>query len=157
MPKPVIPIVPPYTPELLPVVQYAVEGILAKGGEVFEFGSGYSTIWFASFAEVIAVEDDEEWYKELQKALKKAKPDPEPIVHLVEPETMAETIDDYELFDLILVDCRDDQRIPAIENSIPHVKPGGWLLLDDSHWPNMVNIKSLLKDWKPSRVAVSIC
>ena len=153
MPKPTIPIKPPYTPELLPIVQYAIEGILGKGGEVFEYGSGYSTLWFAKFASVISVEDDEEWYKELQKALKKAKLDSEPIVHLVEPDKMSETIDDYELFDLVLVDCRDDQRMPAVVRAIPHVKIGGWLLLDDSHWPNMAHIQDYLKGWSNTTIS----
>ena len=58
MPLPVIEIKPPYVPELLPVVQLIVERILADGGDVFEYGSGFSTLWLAEFADVVTVEHD---------------------------------------------------------------------------------------------------
>jgi predicted O-methyltransferase YrrM len=135
----------PYTPELLLVVQLAIERILADGGDVFEYGSGFGTIWFAKMANTVSVEDDDEWYAEVRKALKRTKQKVD--YHLVPTNEMAQVIDDYDLFDLILVDCEDSQRAPALERSMSHVKPGGWLILDDSHWPNMKQIQKQLSAW----------
>ena len=145
MPKPVFSIKPPYTPELLPVVRLAVESILADGGDVFEYGSGYSTLWFAQFANVVSVEHDDEWYKELKRALRSAKLKAK--THLVAVEEIAGVIDDYDLFDLVLVDCEDGQRVSAVEKAIDHVKAGGWLLLDDSQWPTLARARKLLSAW----------
>lgn len=151
MPKPVFPIVPPYTPELLLVVQYAVENILGGSGIVFEYGSGYSTLWFAQLADVVSVEHDEEWSNEVIRALIETGPDwPDKVAYmLVGKENMPGIIHKYhyDAFDLVLVDCVANQRNRAVKAAMPHVKLGGWLLLDDSHWPTLKESRELLKEW----------
>ncbi len=141
----VIPIKPPYTPEFLSVAQLAIEGFLADGGDVFEYGSGHSTLWFAGFSDVITVEDNAEWYKEIVSVLDSSGLEAD--THYVLPEDIAEVISDYGMFDLILVDCRDDQREQAASVAMSHVKPGGWLVIDDSNWPLWDPAKDLLKTW----------
>jgi len=145
MPNPVVTIKKPYRPELLAVVQHAIEKILEDGGEVYEFGSGHSTVWFAQFSKVVSVESDEGWYKEVRKALRRSKL--KASLYLVEPETMAATVDAYDMFDLILVDCVDAYRNDAVYRAMPHVKPGGWLILDDSQWPMLARARKLLSAW----------
>ena len=150
MPLPVIPINPPYIPELLPVVQLIVERILADGGDVFEYGSGFSTLWFAEFADVVTVEHEKEWYDEVVRALDESGREADH--HLVYPPAIPSVIDDYDLFDLILVDCWDDERIPAVRAAMPHVKPGGWLLLDDANWPRLSHARNALSKWPLTEV-----
>jgi predicted O-methyltransferase YrrM len=143
--NPVIPITPPYTPEFLRVAQLAIEGYLANGGDVFEFGSGHSTVWFAQFANVVSVEHDKEWYNEVVAALADASLEAK--IHLVKEENIPNVINDYELFDLVLVDCWDFQRADAAMKAIEHVKPGGWLVMDDSNWPLWKPVKEALLTW----------
>ncbi len=147
----VIPIKPPYTPEFLSVAQLAIEGFLADGGDVFEYGSGHSTLWFSQFANVASVEHDEEWSKEVIRALIETGRDwPDKVAYrFVEKENMPGIIHRYryDAFDLVLVDCLDAQRSPAVKAAMPHVKPGGWLVMDDSNWPLWDPAKDLLKTW----------
>ncbi len=146
MPNPVIPIKPPYTPEFLHVAQMAIEGFLARrGGDVFEYGSGHSTLWFAQFANVVTVEHDLDWYSELVRALSESSLWAE--THHIHEEEIPKFIDHYGQFDLILVDCIDDQRAPAAKAAMSHVKPGGWLVMDDSNWPLWEPAKAMLRTW----------
>jgi predicted O-methyltransferase YrrM len=136
---------PPYKPELLPVVQYVIEHILSDGGDVFEYGSGNSTVWLAEFADVVTVEHDEEWSDELMAVLEATELKVD--CHLTQGDRMAQVINKYDLFDLVFVDCWDIFRNDAVKEAIPHVKPGGWLILDDSHRPMFDRAQRLLKDW----------
>ena len=152
MPKPVIPIKPPYTPELLPIVQYAIESWLPESASVFEFGSGHSTLWFAGLCgSVVSVEHEPEWYEAVVKELESARL--EAAVHLVEWSDIAHEIDGYEQFDLVLVDCLDGQRVRAVMAAMKHVRPGGYLVIDDSHWEMLKPAHYLLARW--GRVTVS--
>lgn len=145
MPRVILDFVAPYTPEFLPVAQFAIEGMLAGGGDVFEYGSGHSTLWFAQFANVVTVEDDEGWYMRVKKALEKEGLTADQ--HIVPEAEMPGVIDQYDTFDLVLVDCWDYQRVPAVKAAMPHVKVGGWLVLDDSHWPLLAPAKEMLNTW----------
>ena len=141
----VIPIKPPFTPEFLSVTQLAIEGFLADGGDVFEYGSGHSTLWFAGFSDVVTVEDNADWYQEIVSALDSSGLEAD--THYVLVADMPQIIDYYDMFDLILVDCRDDQRCWAALAAMTHVKPGGWLVLDDSDWPLWTPAKDRLRTW----------
>ncbi len=153
MPKPVIPIKPPYEPELLPIVQEAIRGILenwhrVQPQKVFEYGSGHSTLWFSTFSDVVSVEHDQQWYKEVVREVDKAGLGA--TVHLADKEDIASTILDYGDFDLILIDCFDKQRMPALKMAREHVRPGGWLVLDDSHWRLLWGAFDYLEGWQGS-------
>ncbi len=141
----VIPIKPPYTPEFLSVAQLAIEGFLADGGDVFEYGSGHSTLWFAQFANVISVEHDKGWYVEVKRALTDSGLKAE--TYLVPVEGIPGAISEHGMFDLVLVDCADGRRVLSAQLGMDHVKPGGWLVLDDSNWPLWDPAKDLLKTW----------
>lgn len=140
-----IPIREPYTPELMPVVQMTIEGILKNGGRVFEFGSGYSTVWLAGMAEVMSVEHDPEWYDEVKGALKCSGR--WAYLQLMDEQKLPGAIECQGLFDLVFVDCIDRQRVAAVEHSMPHVMPGGWLVLDDTRWRMLAAAKDMLDAW----------
>lgn len=98
---------------------------------VFEYGSGASTAWLARrAAEVISVEHHADWHKLLAPLVA-----PFANVQLWQRDLAG---DDYVaaidaaggLFDLIVVDGR--RRIDCLTHALPHLKPGGIVLFDDS-------------------------
>lgn len=110
---------------------------------VFEFGMGSSTVYLKDKCKyLISIEHDQEWYKKISAqflpvgdyALAHAK---RPYNTLIEK---GETI-----FDIIIVDGRD--RVKCIESSIPKLKSGGWLILDNSERTYYQKGMDLMKDW----------
>jgi len=110
---------------------------LAWGAEVFEFGSGGSTLWFARLAtRLVSIEDDAEWYKAIAAALLTRTG--ECCVHLRKVETaqLPDAIDGTGLWDLVFVDClTQNERRRSVILGAKHVKPGGWLVADDYNFP----------------------
>jgi hypothetical protein len=131
---------------------------------VFEFGAGGSTLFFARHAgEVVSVEHDASWGRKVQAALSElglsrarvllAPPEPNGMVNEFDPADPAGCISSAEQyrgqsfhnyvaqvdawpdnhFDLIVVDGR--ARPACVRRSLPKVKPGGWLLLDNAERP----------------------
>lgn len=135
--------------------------ITSTENKVFEWGSGGSTLFFATRCkQVTSVEHDKEWSKTLRKKLQDLKYqnvilkevegentenffklNPKNADHFVSKELKStglsyeryvKTIDqyDYDYFDIILVDGR--VRNACIKKSIPHIKKGGYLIVDNS-------------------------
>lgn len=148
MPRPVLKITEPYTPEMLPTAAAAVEAFLAMktNPTAFEFGGGYSTVWLAGMCKrVVWVEHDKEWQNETSRALREVQRVSKAKAVFVEDENeMGAAVDSYGTFDLILVDCLDRQRVTAVKHAIDHLAPGGMLVLDDSQWPMLLEAKRLL-------------
>lgn len=138
-----------------------IEQHLSAGAKVFEFGGGGSTLFFLGKAsEIVTVEHDEAWFKLLRdkisgadaarwkgqfipaektgdtKGLDKANP----ADYYSEDVNFAGSIfksyssfiDRFEdgYFDLVLIDGRS--RTSCLYHSIPKVKIGGYLVLDNS-------------------------
>ena len=98
---------------------------------VFEYGAGASTIWLARHAaHVTSVEHHAEWHHRLSRevarfqniALHHCELDGDAYIGAID-ETGAP-------FDLIVVDGR--RRTECLARAIPHLAPGGIILLDDS-------------------------
>jgi SAM-dependent methyltransferase len=112
-----------------PVVKF-LEERLKSDLLIFEFGSGYSTYFYAKYANsVTSVEYNERWFQFVKKNM------PEN-VELIFKE---KDIDgDYcrvigaagKQFDVVIVDGRD--RVNCIKQSIAALSPRGVILLDDS-------------------------
>jgi hypothetical protein len=129
----------------------ALDAFLRRDHTVFEFGSGGSTLFLARrAAQVVAVESHEDWMNQTQAALKSAglanvdlrchplsETDPEfrrnPFFHAVTARS----------WDVVIVDSflghgtggingKGLFRPHAFQLALAHVKPGGWLVLDDS-------------------------
>lgn len=138
---------------------------------VFEYGSGCSTLYWASRgAKIISVEHDTMFYNKLSMKL-----DDNVRYHLVEPqvesalkphmpedpamyhsddyegysfESYVKSIDVYpdEYFDVVVVDGRS--RPACIKHALPKIKKGGMLVLDNSDRSYYTRQTSpLLKDW----------
>lgn len=147
-------------PDMCPPAITFFEGLLSPTLEVFEFGSGRSTLWLAKRVEhLISLEHNPSWYGEVKRALERDKVtnvDARYQLLIYAKENYQNSIDwaaticEYpdESFDIVSVDGYDDTRIPAIEFSMPKVKAGGWMVVDDSHWKKLEPGLRLLETWE---------
>lgn len=135
---------------------------LQAGHNVFEWGTGGSTLWLISRgARVISVDDDAEWAERVRARCPSAD------IRLI-PGTASGTLpgepklcvqsglfyDDYvhavdqfadDHFDVVIVDgvC----RIECARRAVSKVKPGGLLTFDDSQWPFLAGVDDVLAGW----------
>ncbi|MBN7800180.1 hypothetical protein J0A67_04870 [Algoriphagus aestuariicola] len=143
-----------------------LENILHKNMRVFEYGSGGSTRFFAERAsEVYSVEHYHSWYLKVKEELAEFSNlhlSWKPGVQLsgsFERAVLDEAkdgIDYHEYvnsilefpashFDLILIDGR--ARNACIQNAIGKLKPGGFLVLDNSNRRSYTPSLNLLEPW----------
>jgi hypothetical protein len=98
---------------------------------VLEFGSGYSTLFWASRCKkVYAVEDDAKWHAII------APDAPANVEYLLLEDrdayiNAARTVGEPQ-FDIIIVD--GSHRYQCAENSRPLLNPSGFMILDNSDW-----------------------
>jgi len=98
--------------------------------DVFEFGSGNSTIYYASkVRSITTVENDGQWYNKIKNALPTNAH-----LYYAKLEKGAD-YSNYALttnakYDLIIVDGRD--RVNCCMNNLESLKPSGVIVLDDS-------------------------
>ncbi len=103
---------------------------LKKDLSLFEYGSGYSTLFFADrVRKVISVEYDKDWYNLLRAQV------PENVELIFKEKDYngkyCRVINSInEKFDVIIIDGRD--RVNCLKQSIPSLSHRGVLLLDDS-------------------------
>lgn len=152
-----------------------LDKILKPNMILYEFGSGTSTLYFATkVKKIISIEHDKNWYNNIKgKFIQEQINNCDYI--LIEPENITDknskTIDpkhtsdlkNYELFhfrkyiesinkypdkhfDLIFIDGR--VRIACIQNSIRKIKPGGYLVLDNSDEKKYKLTQKILKNYK---------
>lgn len=131
-------------PWIVPESLQLLESIVQPDWEVFEWGCGGSTVWFARNCKyIIGVEHNTEWVDRVKFRLDKESLTNYTILYvksgrLGDPEryrSYANTIDIYpdESFDLISVDGEASCRGWCIANALPKLKSGGILLLDNSN------------------------
>lgn len=123
---------------------------IKKSHTGFEFGSGSSTFWFSKFTKkIFSVESDEEWYKKTSEKRDEFDIKNIDISLVVCPMLKIWDIDteigeDYEKysneilkagkkFDYISID--GVARSLCIKKSIDLLKPGGYLIIDNSERP----------------------
>lgn len=103
---------------------------ITKEMSVFEYGSGGSTLWWASRVKnVVAVEHDMQWYEKVLNAL------PANVeiqyVKLEYGSAYCKTVAGYQgKFDIVVVDGRD--RVNCVKNCLAALKSGGVVILDNS-------------------------
>jgi hypothetical protein len=110
-----------------PAVEF-LSGQTLAGRRVLEFGAGYSTLWWAArAAQVVAFEDNEEWFRRLLTRL------PANVqLHLIPPYLAGvEPLLSAEPFHIIVIDGLDRQLCARLAPRL--LAPGGAVLLDDSH------------------------
>ena len=115
---------------------------------VLEYGSGYSTLFWANRARtVVSIEHNQDWFEKIKGLA------PPNVTMILAPINEAEN--DYHpsektraefrayaeshgegKFDLIVLDgyARSRMRYQCAQASLPHLKPGGMVILDNSDW-----------------------
>jgi predicted O-methyltransferase YrrM len=146
----------PERPWIVPAAVGWLRRRIRSDWAVLEFGSGRSTVWFARRAgSVLSFEDNEYWYPRTQERLAEAGlTNVDLRLREVEgfPKEVAELPDAS--FDLVLVDFLEAPavtRIDALKPAMKKVRPGGYLLLDDSDRPGYREAYELLDGWRERR------
>lgn len=133
-------------PWIVPESLTELEKHVQPDWRVFEWGSGGSTVyWARNCAHVTSIEHNSEWVERTTKLLRKfGCTDSAALLYVRGQGTdhrtafreYADVILDYpdEHFDLIFIDGEASSRGWCLTNAIPKLKPGGWLLLDNSDW-----------------------
>ena len=119
----------------LPWMNYAVIALLnerlKKDMRVFEYGCGYSTLFYADrVGSVTAVEYDEKWLVRIKASM----PDTVRLIHQpadVDGAYCRAIHANNERYDVVIVDGRD--RVHCLVQALEALTPQGVLLLDDSH------------------------
>jgi hypothetical protein len=97
---------------------------------VFEYGSGFSTLFWAKRAKrVVSVETEKEWLEEIGCL---APSNVELIFSSPAVETYAKQIARHGQFDIIVIDGTGDSRLPCCRLAPNHLAPRGFIVLDNS-------------------------
>jgi hypothetical protein len=110
-----------------------IEPRLKKYFNVFEYGCGNSTIWFATrVGQIISVEDNSEWYELVSKKI------PENVKLIYQPlkydgEYSRQALKSGNKFNIIIIDGRD--RINCVKYSLPSLDEDGVVIFDNSDLP----------------------
>lgn len=148
----------PDFPWFCPGAVHFLDRSILPGAIALEYGSGRSTIWLASrVSHLTSVEHDSTWFKSIASRISRngitnvvyrytpiegANETKGPIgcvtANLPRYVSVADDFADGTL-DLVIVDGQF--RLECIRHTIPKIRPGGLLLLDDSQrWPDLANI-----------------
>lgn len=111
-----------------------LDNLLTKESVGLEFGSGRSTIWFAKrIKKLISIEHDKNWFDKIESEIKKQN------INNIDYRLKTEKkytdifneIKDNSL-DFVLVDGL--LRDVCVKKSIPKIKNGGLLIIDNINW-----------------------
>ncbi len=118
----------------LPWVTYSfidfISDRLNKTMDVFEFGSGNSTLWYASKVNTVtSVEHDNTWFRKIKKSMpKNVNINYKVLMYDGEYSKFDKALD--RKFDIVIVDGRD--RVNCMKNAINAIEEKGVIILDDS-------------------------
>ena len=143
-------------PWIVPEAVERLGALLAADWQVFEFGSGVSTVWYATRVDhITSVEDDNEWFTQVRRMLA-ARGLTNADIHLTLPRLFPDEIARFEdaTFDLVVVDGNEVEgtdRMRCLAAARSKVRPGGYLLLDDSDREQYSYADELLAGWLAER------
>jgi hypothetical protein len=115
-----------------PMIEF-LNGFDFSNKTVFEYGSGASTLFWATRAkEVISIEFDGEWHQSLLSKIPKNVT----LIHEPDGRKYASSIQKFSRqFDVIVIDGAERNRCAIA--AINSLKPGGMIILDNAEWyPN---------------------
>jgi hypothetical protein len=112
-----------------PAIEY-IKQLDLSSVRVFEFGSGFSTLYWAKHCkQVVSVEDDQIWYNRLKPQL---SPNVEYIFAANKEEYVNSITKQEGTFDLIVND--GIYRLDAAKAARPKLANDGFVILDNSDW-----------------------
>lgn len=118
-----------YRPDWSPDTIHKIDKVLNKTYTVFEWGTGYSTIWLAQrVGKVITMEHDPDWFYKIQEIIRElGLTNIEQHLYPLDNEKYYTKIHDFKDIDFIIIDGRN--RIRCFNEAI---KLGKFIMLDDS-------------------------
>jgi predicted O-methyltransferase YrrM len=135
-----------------------LESVLRPDTHLFEWGMGGSTLWFASRVKsVYSVEHDWDWYQAVARACTKRGLSNVYLHHVPEHPGMeaeyAHVIHnaDHEAFDAILIDGKNGTRGLCAAEAVKRVRPGGFVMLDNSGAEEHKDARAILDATRWSR------
>ncbi len=98
--------------------------------EIFEFGSGNSTLWYSSKVNTVtSVEHDSIWFEKIKENMpENVNINYKELIYNGEYSNFSNTLE--KKFDIVIVDGRD--RVNCMKNAIYSIKENGVIVLDDS-------------------------
>lgn len=98
--------------------------------DIFEFGAGNSTLWYADKVNTVtSVEHDNAWFEKIQENMpQNVNINYKKLQYDGEYSKFPNTLDNK--FDIVIVDGRD--RVNCMKNAIRSIKDNGVIVLDDS-------------------------
>lgn len=124
--------------------------IIRNGKElsVLEFGAGASTLWFLkqpTIKKLVTVENYPNWFVRISNEIPITTVDYEIIL---KPRPYYDVANRFigDTFDIILVDGRD--RVKCLITSLPKLKSGGYMILDNSEREYYQHAISYVKHWQ---------
>lgn len=149
MSKKIIRQTPPFKPLLCLKGTAFFASILRPDSAVFEFGAGGSTLWLAGrVGRLVSTEHQVSWYEEITRCLEEHGLHAD--LRLLAEGDCAGAILEFPdgFFDVVFVDCLDRIRNDCIANALDKVRPGGWLVVDDSQWAKLRPGLRLVGGWE---------
>jgi len=137
----------PNVPWLAPDATEAVESFLRADMDVFEWGSGGSTCWFAKrVRSVTSMEHDLDWYESVAGEI-----DALGLTNI--KQLFIKDRDDYihgrvGVYDVILIDGEPGTRIECLKLAMNRLRKSGMLVCDDFEWDEFSEGRELLSDWE---------
>lgn len=103
---------------------------LNKSMDIFEYGSGNSTLWYSKKVNsVISIEHDKKWFEKINKSMpENVNIYYQELVYGGEYSTFSNKLN--KKFDIVIIDGRD--RVNSIKSAINSIKEQGIIILDDS-------------------------
>jgi len=119
-----------------------LERNITRETDILEIGAGGSTVWLAKRAKSIrSYEHDSRWYALVQSKLKDAGLGNCELIHDPNYPELGIKENSRE-FDMIIIDGRG--RVKSIKTTYQLLRPGGYLMLDDSERTRYAEGKALL-------------
>jgi predicted O-methyltransferase YrrM len=146
----------PERPWIVPAAVGWLGRRMRSNWKVLELGSGRSTVWLARRAgSVVSFEDNEFWIARAREMVAEAGVGNAELRELPVQRFAAELelLEDGSV-DLLVVDfleAPDAERVEAVRAGRTKVRPGGYLLLDDSDRPSYQEAYELLNGWRERR------
>ena len=146
----------PDAPWMIPAAITRLDRLIHPSWTVLEFGAGRSTTWYAQRAgKVTSVEDSPKWLEVVRHRLaEKAIGNCElRLLDVEEYPVFADRFDDGSL-ELVVVDSSEREpgdRLHCVAAAMAKVRPGYYLVLDDSDRPDYRDADRILSGWPVER------
>jgi len=116
-----------------PIIDY-LNNLNLKNKTIFEYGSGNSTIYWATRCKsLVAVEHDEIWFSVVKEKIEKYNNSKLLFVNSASAEKYSSSILKFDTkFDIIVID--GEHREKCARKAIKKLKSGGMIILDNSDW-----------------------